>query len=66
MKSKSNGTVPVVTVNKVMKLIREIPGEELSAEVADFCGDNIAYLVKEGTMPRGFDSKSTFCVIYSD
>ena len=31
----------------IMKIVREIPREELSQEVLDFCGNNSAYLVEE-------------------
>ncbi len=34
-----------------MKVIREIPREELSPNVLDFCDNNPAYLVEEKVMP---------------
>ena len=35
----------------MMKTIREIPREEMSQKVLDFCGDNTAYEVEEKIMP---------------
>ena len=34
-----------------MKVIREIPREELSSEVLEFCGKNTAYEVEEKIIP---------------
>ena len=35
----------------MMKVIREIPREELSPKVLEFCGNNTAYQVKEKILP---------------
>ena len=47
-----NTSIPVETVTKIMKIIREIPREELSPKILEFCGNSTAYEVEEKLMPQ--------------
>lgn len=51
-KSKTKTAVPVKTVKTIMKLIREIPRDELSPKIAKFCGNNTSYQVREEVVPQ--------------
>ena len=46
-KRSKNTSIPVKTVTTMMKVIREIPHEELSPKVLEFCGNSTAYEVEE-------------------
>ena len=46
-KRSKNTSIPVETITTMMKVIREIPREELSPKVLEFCGNSTAYEVQE-------------------
>lgn len=47
-----NTSIPVEKVTSIMKIIREIPREELSTKVLHFCGNVSMYLVEEKVIPK--------------